>query len=41
MDILRGADTDNSGTINYTGKTIYLITFFRIFGGDYGLVNVP
>ena len=29
LNILRTADTDNSGTINYTGKTYFFTTLFR------------
>ncbi len=42
MEILRGADTDNSGTINYTGNFINGVTFsFRIFSCNDGLANLP
>jgi hypothetical protein len=42
MEILRGADTDNSGTINYTGKFLQWRNFFlRIFGRNNGLANLP
>jgi hypothetical protein len=42
MEILRGADTDKSGTINYTGKFLQWRNFFlRIFGRNNGLANLP
>ena len=31
MEILRGADTDNSGTINYTGKLLFGLIFLAEF----------
>ena len=40
MEILRAADTDGNGTINYTGKWLEFY-LFRIFGGNYGLTNFP
>lgn len=50
VDILKGADTDGNGTINYTGKlrkfkkfclTRALSMFCRVFGGCYGPDYVP
>ena len=41
MEILRGADTDNSGTINYTGKFYkWRNISCRIFSRNYGLANL-
>lgn len=40
MEILRAADTDNSGTINYTGKFDDNLIIYRVFGGNHGPINV-
>ena len=40
MEILRAADTDNSGTINYTGKFEDNLILYRVFGGNHGPINV-
>ena len=29
LDLMKAADTDNSGTINYTGKSIILLTLYQ------------
>lgn len=43
MEVMMAADTDNSGTINYTGKDNYeLLTLFlyRIYCGYHGCKTV-
>lgn len=30
LELMKAADTDNSGTINYTGKKIYIIILIQI-----------
>jgi hypothetical protein len=42
LEVLRAADTDNSGTINYTGKLfVRFILNRRIFGGHHGSHYLP
>ena len=41
MAILRAADTDGNGTINYTGKGAPSFIICRVFGGNHELPDLP